>query len=93
MNFTPRTARQKCHQNEDGKRRTLRACLQTVDFIGDFGSVTGARTRTLRLESNVSSVGATLHGRPLRDHLVSIVERLFKGSSAVDRIGCEPILW
>jgi hypothetical protein len=40
----------KCHQNKKGKRAAFRVCLQTIDFIGYFGSVTGARTRTLRLE-------------------------------------------
>ena len=40
----------KCHQNEKGKRRVFRARLQTIGSIEVFGSVTGARTRTLRLE-------------------------------------------
>jgi hypothetical protein len=52
--FTQRTATAKvppkCHQHEASKRRTFRARLQTIDLIDVFGSVTGARTRTLRLE-------------------------------------------
>jgi hypothetical protein len=35
---------------EKGKRAAFHVCLQAIDFIELFGSVTGARTRTLRLE-------------------------------------------
>jgi hypothetical protein len=40
----------KYHQDTEGKQGHLRVCLQTIDFIELFGSVIGARTRTLRLE-------------------------------------------